>query len=340
MVSAAGRSGVVIVGAGIFGASVAYHAARSGAVVTLLGAGRPGAGVTADSFAWVGASGLRLGPAAAIRATASQEYRRLQGELPSLPVTWSGSLSWGTEDSVTEAGPGQQIIDEAAVMALEPNLRHPPEHAVWAPDDGAVDPTGVTENLVAGARAAGARVVTDTTVTAVARDNDGRVVGVVAGGESVPASTVVLAAGVATRELGAQLGVDVPVEASPSPLFRFRSRSGLVRTVVHYHDFDLRQVTADRLIAAADEGPRTLEAIRSTFHDADDVQLLTSHVGARPMPADGEPIIGPVTDVPGLYLAVTHAAVTLAPVLGRLIAAEIVHGAPEPTLAGCRFDRF
>jgi glycine/D-amino acid oxidase-like deaminating enzyme len=50
---------VIVVGAGIVGASVAYHAARAGAVVTLVDAGRPGAGVTAASFAWIGASGVR-----------------------------------------------------------------------------------------------------------------------------------------------------------------------------------------------------------------------------------------------------------------------------------------
>src|SRR5215212_6788826 len=86
--------GVVVVGAGVVGASVAYHAARAGAVVTLVDAGRPGAGVTANSFAWIGSSGVRTGPAAALRVAAMDEYRRLEAELPELPVTWSGSLSW------------------------------------------------------------------------------------------------------------------------------------------------------------------------------------------------------------------------------------------------------
>nr|WP_269801342.1 FAD-dependent oxidoreductase [Streptomyces odonnellii] len=36
---------LVVVGSGIVGASVAYHAARAGAAVTLVDAGRPGAGV-------------------------------------------------------------------------------------------------------------------------------------------------------------------------------------------------------------------------------------------------------------------------------------------------------
>jgi glycine/D-amino acid oxidase-like deaminating enzyme len=331
---------VVVVGAGIVGASVAYHAARAGAAVTVVDTGRPGGGVTADSFAWVGSSGVRTGPAAGIRATAAEEYRRVEAELPGLPVTWSGSLSWRAEGGAPAAGPGQEVVDAATAMALEPNLRQAPEWAVWAPGDGAVDAVGVTERLVAGARAHGARVHVDTAVTAVRRDAAGRVAGVETAVGPLAGATVVLAAGVATAELGAALGLGVPVEPSPCPLFRLRAPAGLVRTVVNTEDFDLRQVAADRLIAAADSPERTLAAVRSTFRGAGSVELLSTRVGARPMPVDGEPIIGPVADVPGLYLAVMHAAVTLAPAVGRLVARELVDGVVEPALSGCRLDRF
>jgi glycine/D-amino acid oxidase-like deaminating enzyme len=330
---------LVVVGAGIVGASVAYHAARAGAVVTLFDAGRPGAGVTADSFAWIRASGVRTGPAAGLRATATEEYRRLEAELPGLPVTWSGSLSWGAEDGAPEAGPGQEIVDAATVAALEPTLRQPPEWAVWAPGDGAVDPVGVTERLVAGARAYGARVHPDTPVTAVRRDAAGRVVGVETAAGPISDATVVLAAAVATAALAAPLGVEVPVEPSPCPLFRLRVPAGLVQTLIHNQDFDLRQVAADRLIAAADSPERTLAAVRSTFRGAANVELLSARVGVRPMPVDGEPIVGPVAEVPGLYLAVMHSAVTLAPAVGRLVALELVDGTVEPALAGCRLER-
>ena len=331
---------LVVVGAGIVGASVAYHAARAGAAVTLVDAGRPGAGVTAGSFAWIGASGVRTGPAAGLRATATEEYRRLEAELPGLPVTWSGSLSWGAEDGVPEAGPGQEIVDAAAMMAIEPTLRQPPEWAVWAPGDGAVDPVGVTERLVAGARDHGARIHPDTPVTAVRRDAAGRVVGVDTTAGPVSGATVVLAAGVATAALGAPLGIDVPIDPSPATLFRFRAPAGLVRTVVHNRDFDLRQVAPDRLVAAADSPEQTLAAVRSTFTGAASVELVSSRVGVRPMPADGEPIVGPVAEVPGLYLAVMHSAVTLAAAVGRLVAREVIDGAVESALTGCRIDRF
>jgi len=325
----------VVVGAGIVGASVAYHAARAGAVVTLVDAGRPGAGVTADSFAWIRAPGAYSVPASGLRATAAEEYRRLEAELPGLPVTWSGSLSWGRADTAPEAGAGQEIV-----ATLEPTLRQPPEWAVWTPGDGAVAPVGVTERLVAGARAHGAQLHTDTPVAAVRRDAAGRVVGVETAAGPIAGATVVLAAGVATAALGTSLGIRVPVDPSPATLFELRAPAGLVRTVVNTGDFDLRQVAPDRLIAAADSPERTVAAVRSTFRGAADVELLSSRVGARPMPADGEPIIGPVVEVPGLYLAVLHAAVMLAPAVGRLVARELVDGIVEPVLAGCRLDRF
>jgi glycine/D-amino acid oxidase-like deaminating enzyme len=331
---------LVVVGAGIVGASVAYHAARAGAAVTLVDAGRPGAGVTADSFAWVGAAGVRTGPAAGLRATAAAEYRRLGAELPGLPVTWCGSLSWTGQGGAPDAGPGQTIVDAATVATLEPALRRPPAWAVWAPGDGAIDAVGVTERLVAGARAHGARVHPDTPVTAIRRDAAGRIAGVETGAGPLPAATVVLAAGVATTALGAPLGVRVPVEPSPAPLFGLRAPAGLVRTVLNTEDFDLRQVAADRLLAAADSPERTLAAVRSTFRGAGSVELLSTRIGARPMPADGEPIVGPAADVPGLYVTVMHSAVTLAAAVGRLVARELVDGTVEPALSGCRPDRF
>jgi glycine/D-amino acid oxidase-like deaminating enzyme len=332
---------LVVVGAGIVGASVAYHSARAGAAVTLVDAGRPGAGVTADSFAWIGLgpSRVRTGPAAALRAVSAEEYRRLEAELPGLPVTWSGSLSWGA-GVAPEAGPRQEIVDAATVTQLEPALLRPPEWALWAPDDGAVDPVGVTERLVEGARAHGARILPDTPVTEVSRDAAGRAVGVETAAGPLSGAAVVLAAGVATAALAAPLGVRVPVGPSPATLFTFRAPAGLVRTVVNNRDFDLRQVSADRLIAAADSPERTLAAVRSAFRGAADVELLGTRVGVRPMPADGEPIVGPVAEVPGLYVAVLHSAVTLAPAVGRLVARELVDGAVEALPAGCRPGRF
>ncbi|SNS02344.1 hypothetical protein SAMN04488107_0898 [Geodermatophilus saharensis] len=47
-------------------------------------------------------------------------------------------------------------------------------------------------------------------------------------------------------------------------------------------------------------------------------------MGTRPVPADGSPVVGPVPGVAVVHLAVVHSALTLAPVVGRLVAAEVV----------------
>jgi glycine/D-amino acid oxidase-like deaminating enzyme len=63
-------------------------------------------------------------------------------------------------------------------------------------------------------------------------------------------------------------------------------------------------------------------------------------VGWRPMPADRLPLVGPLPGLPGVYLAVAHRGVTVAPALGRLVAREVAGGPPEPLLDAFRPGRF
>ena len=85
---------VVVVGAGIVGASVAYHAARAGASVLLIDRSRPGSGVTGDSFAWVRGPTARDG-STPLRRTALEDWARLERDVPGVVVRWCGSLAWG-----------------------------------------------------------------------------------------------------------------------------------------------------------------------------------------------------------------------------------------------------
>jgi glycine/D-amino acid oxidase-like deaminating enzyme len=58
------------------------------------------------------------------------------------------------------------------------------------------------------------------------------------------------------------------------------------------------------------------------------------------MPRDRHPIVGPVPGRPGLYVVVSHSGVTLGPLWGRVAAAEILGGGPDPRLASFRATRF
>lgn len=346
---------VLVVGAGIVGASVARHCARLGASVTLVDRGAPASGATGDSFAWVSAHGEGPASAAALRRCGPADYRRLEAELPGVRVHWAGSLSWwGGPPPVTEGidvEQGQVVISAAAVAEREPRLREPPAHAVWTPGDGAVDPVAVTAALVQDARDHGAQVVLDTVVAALRVEGE-RVVGALTAAGPLLARTVVLAVGVAVPELLAPLGVHVPVAASPAVLVRLTGPGDLVRTVVSSPLVEFREGEDGQLLAALDHAGersaseleatarRTLGDISSTVRDAEGVRAVSARVGLRPVPGDGAPVIGRVPGVPGAYVAVMHSGVTLAATVGRLVADELVHGADAPELAGLRPDRF
>ncbi|HEY3503578.1 MAG TPA: FAD-binding oxidoreductase [Actinocatenispora sp.] len=335
---------IVVVGAGIVGASLAYHLAGRGRPVTLVEAGLPGSGATRASFAWIGRPVTSDLPSAPLRYLALDEYRRLETELPGLSIRWSGSLSWdGFDDS-----PGPRTHD---VAALEPRLLDPPAVAVHRPDDAAFDPVAVTELLVAAARKRGARVLPGTPATALDHEA-GTVRGVRTTAGVVPADTVVVAAGTGTGALCSGIGVDLPVESSPAVLVRLRAAPGLVRTIVATPALEARQLDDGTVLApAAYRGETDQAALLATarrvrdrfaasFTGADGTEVVSVEIGWRPMPTDGEPVIGPPTGTRGLYVAVMHSAITLAAAVGRLAATEILTGSCAPELAGCRPDRF
>jgi glycine/D-amino acid oxidase-like deaminating enzyme len=158
---------------------------------------------------------------------------------------------------------------------------------------------------------------------------------------------VVLAAGVGSIALCHGVGISLPVRADPAVLVRLSAAPGAVRTIVA-GEFEVRQQSDGTLLMPMDyngetsrhdlaaSARRARRLVIDAFDELGDVQIVSAEVGWRPMPTDGEPIIGPEPGLLGLYLAVTHSGITLAAAAGRLIAEEITTGQPAPELAGCR----
>lgn len=346
-------SPIVVVGAGIVGASVAYHLACRGLPVTLIDrAPSPAAGVTGASFAWIGGSGGDWpGGAEDLRGMVLADYRRLEGELPGVRVRWTGSLTWADVSKLpgkgVALGQGRRWVGRSEIAALEPNLHSPPERAVYTPTDGGVDPVGVTEALVEAARALGARVILGAAVTSL-KTAGGRVEGVRSSAGFHPASTVVLATGTQVQALCEPLGITMPVAASPAILIRVATPPGVVRTIFAGPEFEAREVRDGHLLmtvphaedlssgtALDQRAQHALGRLQAAFHGAGPARLLGCRVGRRPMPAGG-PMVGYLTPDASVYVTVMHSAVTLAPTVGRLVAQELATGEPVAELQGCR----
>src|SRR5579862_7202171 len=85
---------VVISGAGIIGASIAYHLAQRGAQVTVLEKQRPGSGATRNSFAWLNAP-KQPQSYYELNLMGMLGWRRLSTEIGGeLQIQWGGSVRW------------------------------------------------------------------------------------------------------------------------------------------------------------------------------------------------------------------------------------------------------
>ncbi|MEV4776680.1 NAD(P)/FAD-dependent oxidoreductase [Microbacterium sp. LWH12-1.2] len=331
---------VIVIGAGILGASITYHLAARGADVALVDAGLPGAGATRHSFGWIGRSPSDLSPAGELRALGRLHWERLAREVPGLDVHWSGALVWGDHFASVATRDGQAAM-------REPHLTAPPALSEFRPDDGWLNPTRATEALISAAQANGASVRFGTPVTRLVSSRGGVIDGIELGSEKLNASTVVVAAGIGSSALCATAGLELPMVSSPAIMVRLRAPSGIVRGIVANDLFEARQdvdgtvlmpldynkeSSTEELMQAGEDARRLFG---ESFTGAQEAALLSAEIGWRPMTADGEPRVG-YAGTPGVYVAVAHPGITLASVIGDAAAEEILTRTARDELARYR----
>jgi glycine/D-amino acid oxidase-like deaminating enzyme len=349
---------VVVVGAGIVGASIAWHLALSGASVTVIDAEEVGGVATRNSFAWINASFGNPEPYFRLRIRAMALWRQLGAAVRAIPLAWTGGLCFNLSRVDLDAyarehsrwGYGIHRVDRTEAARLEPYLATPPDIAIHVPWEGAVEPAAAAQALLTDAEAKGARLVPRSRVSKFI-DRSGRIAGVETRGRPLEADVVVLAAGVGTAALAAMAGVSVPVSSQPGLIVHSRPHARLLNGIVLAPELHMRQTAGGRVIAAAeaaggDPGPDASATAHALFarlktmlRGAEGLTLDFHTVGYRSMPADGFPIVGQ-TGRAGLYLAVTHSGVTLAPAIGQFVADELLAGHRDPLLGPYGPERF
>jgi glycine/D-amino acid oxidase-like deaminating enzyme len=350
---------VVVIGAGIIGASIAWHLTAGGADVTIVDASEPGGVATPCSFAWINASWGNPEPYYRLRIRSMSEWRRLVAAVPTIQLSWCGGLCWDQPVDRLKAyaeehgrwGYGIRTVDHVEAASIEPNLADVPDFALYVAEEGAVEPRPAALALLADAERLGARLVAGAAVAGLEYRNS-RVTGVSTDRGTLPADEVVLAAGAGTPAIATMADVHLPLDTPPGLLVHSRPHRRLLNGLVLSPGMHLRQTAEGRIVAGADfsgadpgtdpaETARALFArSRATLRHADGLELDFHTTGYRPTPADGFPAIGRPSGTEGLYIAVMHSGVTLAPIVGQCAAEEILNGREEPLLAPYRVARF
>jgi sarcosine dehydrogenase len=215
---------IIVIGGGIIGCSTAYHLARDHkADVLLLEQGRLTSGSTWHAAGLVG----QLRSSASITKVLKYSvdlYKRLDAET-GLETGWkmTGCLRLATnQDRWTEY---KRLATTARSFGMEMHLVSPAEvkemwplmevsdlvGASWLPTDGQASPSDITQSLAKGARMHGAKIIEGVRVLGFAMTG-ARITGVHTSQGTISCEKVVNCAGQWARQVGAMVGINVPLQ--------------------------------------------------------------------------------------------------------------------------------
>jgi 4-methylaminobutanoate oxidase (formaldehyde-forming) len=216
---------VVIIGGGIFGTSIAYHLAKAGCTdVVLVEKGELTSGTTFHSVGLV--SQFRTSPALmkVMNYTINLYNELAKGE-------GGDSLGWHTVGSLRlasskdrlkalqrEVSRANAIGLTAGIISSEEVLQRCPQlatdnlyGAVYVPDDGHIDPSGITFEFARLARKMGVEINTNVRVTGITLSPAREVTEVITDKGSIKTECVVNAAGQWAPRIGEMVGVHIPI---------------------------------------------------------------------------------------------------------------------------------
>lgn len=271
------------------------------------------------------------------------------------------ALSAGSAEAalVRRYGFEAEILGAAEMREREPALSDDVVGGVYDPGASVADPYRFVVELAERARRHGARVRIGCVVGGV-RLRGGRVEGVqLAGGEVVVADSVILAAGAHTAALTGPLGLRLPLQGAKGYHRDRDLKDGAtppLRTACLLGEYGVFCTPLDGYVRFAGtlefsglnermRRPRLEQltnAARKYFKGMGDAAPTSEWCGLRPCLPDGLPVVGPVPQMPGLFLATGHAmmGLTLGPVTGRLMADLVLDGKAGMDLHMLRADRF
>ena len=357
-----------VVGAGIVGASVAYHLSEGGAEVVLIDGAEPGSGTTSTSFAWVNANNKLPRDYFELNLAGMREHKRLHDELSGGWLHPTGNLIQATDEErenlerrverlrswsyAAEMVPASTVNERLEPHAIFPD---PETKVAHFPDESWVDAPALTRMLVQAAGHNRASMLVGDTVRGIEAGDKGMSLSL-ENGETVHADAVVNATGAGATSVARMVGRGLPLDVFPGLLVQVAVPGDPLSHLLHTPHINLRPDGTGYVLLHHDsiderltddfsgtEDPLSAELLqraRRVLPALEAAEIVEARFGMRPVPADGHSCVGALSRIPGYYEAVTHSGVTLGPLVGRLLAREILTGEVDPLIAPFRPDRF
>ena len=363
---------VVIVGGGVIGASIAYHLSLSGiGRVVVLERDRLGTGSTGKN-----AGGIRLQFSTEVNVRLSQRalprleaFKDEMGVDPQFHQVGYLFLITAERDVVPferslalweRLGVPARRLSAAEAQALFPEVRvDDVRFATFCPKDGYADPHSILQGYIGRARERGVEFREGAPARAIDVAG-GRVTAVRAGGERIECGTVVNAAGAWGAQVGAMVGLTLPI----APLRRHIFVTGPVPGLDHEFPLTIEfasglyfhRESGGVLLGMADPAdpprfddsvnwdflPTVVEHALSRLPALEQAAVKTGWAGFYEDTPDRHPILGTIDEVPGFVCATGFSGHGLmhAPAAGEIVAQLICGEAPSVDVASLRFERF
>jgi sarcosine oxidase subunit beta len=242
------RAEVCVIGGGLIGTSVAYHATKLGLSVILLDQAGLASGASGASFGWVCAhfasympeyprfhmrfmrAGLDAFDRIADDLGPEIEYRRTGGmSLIYSEQQWRSAAALAA--TLTEEGIPAEVIDRRETIRREPALSGDFLGALASGREGLVNPLALVRACARGARRRDSHICTGVRVAAIlACAGDFRIE---TSHGPLTAEQVVNAAGIGAPEIGRMVGLEIPVSPNRGQQLILEGGPPAVRSAVH-----------------------------------------------------------------------------------------------------------
>lgn len=359
----------LVIGGGLVGTAIGYGLAAAGLKTAILDEGDIAFRASRGNFGlvWVQTKGLGAPHYQRWTRASAAAWGGFAGELGertgvALGLEQNGGLQLCLGDEELERraqmmarmqreagnfGFEYRMLDHAELAGMLPGLGDAVTGASWTPYDGHVNSLALFHALHRGFAAKGGVYLPNHGVSdASAAPRDFRIE---AGGETLAAPKVVLAAGLGNAALAPLFGLNAPVrpqrgqilvtertsKAWPIPLGNIRQTpEGTV--LLGSSEEDVGFDTSQR--------PEVMQKIAQRavmcFPWLAELQIVRAWAALRVMPPDGLPIYDESEQYPGAFTANCHSGVTLAAAHATLFAPMVAAGALAPELAPLSAKRF